>query len=134
MNFTLEQYLMGRDKKYACPQFVKSNAEVLLVRVNKLCIMYNFATGRIARELTSGWRPVEVNNAVPGAAKNSKHTIGQAIDVSDDDGALDTWLLTSEGLGALDECQLWLESPGSTPRWSHLQSVSPNSGKRVFNP
>jgi hypothetical protein len=39
-----------------------------------------------------------------------------------------------ENLDVLAEIGLWLEHPISTPRWCHVQTVPPKSGKRVFTP
>lgn len=73
-----------------------------------------------------------VNTAVPGAAKNSKHIVCQAIDLNDHDGRLDAWCLAN--LDALEELGLWLEHPDATPGWCHLQTQPPRSGNRVFEP
>jgi hypothetical protein len=84
--------------------------------------------------VSSGWRPPAVNAAQRGAAVNSKHMTGRAVDVYDPDGDLDEWLMTGDGQRALKEIGLWLEHPSATKGWSHLQSIPPRSQNRVFYP
>jgi hypothetical protein len=84
--------------------------------------------------VASGWRPPEVNAATPGAAPNSLHMTGRAIDIYDPDGDLDEWLITEAGQRTLAEIGLWMEHPAATKGWSHLQTVPPRSGRRVFYP
>jgi hypothetical protein len=84
------------------------------------------------RDITSGWRPEAVNKRVPGAALRSKHTLGMAIDLGDPDGDLDEWCL--EHLDVLERIGCWLEHPASTKNWTHIQTVAPKSGRRVFYP
>lgn len=134
---TLSQFFMGRDKTFASaltPEIVK-NAEDLLSRVNFLmAIFYTTNPAAHSRGVNSGWRPPKLNATVPGAAAHSHHMTGKAIDLGDDDGTLDAWLMSMPGQKALVDARLWMEHPSATPRWTHLQSVPPGSGRRVFNP
>lgn len=134
---TLSQFFMGRDKSYASaltPEIGK-NAEDLLSRVNFLmAIFYTTNPNAHSRGVNSGWRPPKLNATVPGAAAHSHHMTGKAIDLGDDDGALDAWLMSLAGQKALVDSRLWMEHPSATPRWSHFQSVPPRSGRRVFQP
>jgi uncharacterized protein YcbK (DUF882 family) len=125
---TIEQYWMGRDKRYQqdMTQEIRDNATLLVSRVNKLLEVMGKGTS-----VNSGWRPATVNRQV-GGAKRSNHIIGKAIDLNDDDGSIDEWCMNN--LKELEKVGLWLEHPSKTPRWTHLQSVSPRSGKRVFLP
>jgi hypothetical protein len=84
------------------------------------------------RGITSGWRPVEVNKLVPGAALMSNHTRCMAIDIADPEGDLDEWCMDHQD--ELAEMGLWLEHPASTKGWCHVQIVAPRSGNRVFYP
>jgi len=134
---SLAQFFMGRDVTYksALTPAVTANATDLLQRVNFLLEVFYAANPKAhARGVNSGWRPPALNASVKGAAPRSKHMTGQAIDVGDDDGALDAWLMTPLGQKALVEAKLWMEHPSATPRWCHLQSVPPGSGRRVFYP
>lgn len=134
---TISDYFMGRDKTYAAaltPDIVK-NAEDLLTRVNFLmAIFYTSNPKAHSRAVNSGWRPPKLNATVQNAAPNSHHMTGKAIDVNDDDGQLDAWLMGLAGQKALVDARLWIEHPSATPRWSHFQSEPPRSGRRVFYP
>jgi hypothetical protein len=59
---------------------------------------------------------------------------GEAIDLYDPDGDLDEWLMSEKGRGILEALGLWMEHPASTKSWSHLQTIPPRSGNRVFYP
>ena len=131
MVITLSDYWMRRDVEFplAMTPEIERNAERTVALANAL--LARFGEGR---KVNSGWRPPAVNAAIPTAAKNSKHITGQAIDLADPDGDLDEWLLTQEGQLALEELGLWMEHPAATKGWSHLQTVPPRSGRRVFYP
>lgn len=88
--------------------------------------------GEPSRDLTSGWRPEEVNARVTGAAKRSQHTRCCAIDIADPDGDLDNWCM--EHRDVLVDLGLYLEHPSATNGWCHVQIVPPRSGNRVFLP
>ncbi len=125
---TIDQYFMGRDKTYSkelTNEFI-NNAKTLLVAVNKLLKIYGTYPS-----VNSGWRPPSVNKAAGGSLK-SNHMICRAVDLNDDDGALDAWCMEHQEL--LKELGLFLEHPSKTPRWCHLQNVPPRSGKQVFMP
>ena len=134
---TLEQFYKGRDKQYASDLTaeIQKNAEEILRRANRLLELFTAANPKAhARGCNSGWRPPAVNAGVKNAAPKSNHMKGLAIDIEDDDEELDKWLMTAAGQKALEICQLWMEHPSATPRWAHVQSVPPRSGRRVFNP
>ena len=135
---TLTQYWMGRDRTYAAQlsAAIRAEAEETVHRANLLLARFAQAVpgNSAARGVSSGWRPPEVNAATPGAAKKSNHMLGRAVDLTDADGALDVWLMTPPGQTALADIGLWLEHPSSTPRWCHVQTVPPGSGRRVFYP
>lgn len=115
---TLADYYMGRDRLYAdeLTQELVANAQLTVACANEL-----LRRAGLRRAVSSGWRPVAVNAAVKNAAKKSKHMLCLAIDIDDDDGALDAWCMAH--LDALEELGLWLEHPSATPRWCHVQSV-----------
>jgi hypothetical protein len=125
---TMEDYWMGRDKKYPgdMTQQIRDNVNILLPRVNLLMDI----AGKVGK-VNSGWRPATVNKQVGGSLK-SNHITGRAIDLNDDDGSIDEWCMNN--LKELEKVGLWLEHPSKTPRWCHLQSISPRSGNRVFLP
>lgn len=136
---SLSDYWMGRDASHplAMTPEIEHNAEILLELVNKVLIVANTSgiraplneRGSVVR---SGWRPPAINATTKGAAINSKHMTGQAIDIEDPSGALDKWLYANPQL--LKDVGLWAEHPSATPTWSHLQSIPPRSGNRFFLP
>ncbi len=141
MKVTLENYWMGRDQKYplALTTDIRRNAERTVALVNQLLQEAELAGVSLDRTadgnpLSSGWRPPEVNAATSGAARRSLHMTGEAADIFDPDGELDDWLMTDAGQAVLVRLGLWLEHPGSTRRWSHVQTRPPASKRRVFYP
>jgi hypothetical protein len=139
---TLADYWMGRDATHPLdmtPQ-IERNAFLLLELVDKVLVLAKGAGVTFERHpktgtiVSSGWRPPAVNAETPRAAFRSKHMTGQAIDLFDPDGDLDEWLLTDDGKRVLKDLGLWMEHPAATKGWSHLQSVPPRSGSRVFYP
>lgn len=134
---TLANYFMGRDTAYASSlnAAITAAAKETVIRANALLVMFYSANPKAhVRNVNSGWRPPAVNARVPNAAVSSKHMTGQAIDIGDDDGQLDAWCMTVEGQVALTKIGLWMEHPSSTPRWCHVQTIAPGSGRRVFHP
>lgn len=130
-------YWMGRDSKYRGEMTgqIRANAADLLRRVNTLIDLAGIAletSPATGSPITSGWRPAAVNAAVPGAAPRSKHMTGQAVDLYDPEGDLDNWCLAHPD--KLEQCGIWLEHPSATKGWSHMQSIPPKSGNRVFYP
>ncbi len=129
---TYSQYWSGHDTQFP-DEFtptVKLRSEELVDKVNNLLTVWGGFT-----QITSGWRPAEVNAALVisrGAAKKSNHMKGLAVDLLDKAGNLDTWCLAN--LKVLEDNGLYLEDPASTEGWCHLQSVPPKSGRRVFKP
>ncbi len=124
---TLQDYLMGRDKKYTLTPELQSNAEEMVDKGNQLLAKFGQS-----RKVRSGWRPPEVNAATPNAAKKSKHMNCEALDFEDDEGDLDEYCLANPDV--LQEIGLWQEHPSATKGWCHVQIVPPKSGNRVFYP
>lgn len=111
----------------------KANALSLIARVNTLLIGLPPEIECAHKPIVnSGWRPAWFNATVPGAAPKSKHITGEAIDLADPEGELDEFLFRHPQ--RLIDHDLWLEHPSSTRRWTHLQSVPPRSGNRIFFP
>lgn len=132
---TIEQFYKGRDKAHAdeMTDLIRASAPVTVEKANELLAMF-FADlpAEADRSVNSGWRDKATNAATPGASPTSKHLYGQAVDLSDEDGALDAWCMAHQGV--LESIGLWLEHPFGTPRWCHVQTVPPHSGARVFFP
>jgi len=139
---TLKDYWRGRDTMYAMdltPDIIREATRTVDL-ANKLLndaalhgvnVGVSPVTGSCC---SSGWRPPDVNAGTPNAAPNSNHMTGRAIDIYDPDGDLDEWLMTAYGQAALASLGLWMEHPSATKGWSHLQTIPPHSGKRVYHP
>lgn len=124
---TLDDYFHHADWYNERTAQVDANAAVTVDLANALLDRFGQH-----RAVTSGWRPTAVNRNTPGAAQNSKHLTGQAVDLADPEGDLDEWCYTAQDL--LAEIGLWQEHPASTKGWCHIQTVPPKSGNRVFYP
>ena len=130
MALSLADYCMGRDKKYPddWSDEIEAAAVDLLDRVDALLADFGEE-----RKITSGWRPPAVNASTPNAAPKSKHMTGHAVDLADPEGDLDDWCAENDG-ERLMAYGLWMEHPAATKSWTHLQSLPPKSGKRIFYP
>lgn len=122
---SLEAYLMGRDKEFPLTEQMKADAAVTVERVNQLLAQF----GEF-RKVTSGYRPPEINQKVPGASEHSNHTLCRACDIYDPKGDLDRWCIKYEEV--LRVLGLWIEHHSETPGWCHCQIVPPKSGSRFF--
>lgn len=139
---TLTDFLMGRREQYPLSYSPDIEREALrtIALVSQLLTEAQAAGVTLERNprtgslVSSGWRPPAVNASTPNAAVRSLHMTGRALDVYDPDGDLDEWLMTDAGQAALKRIGLWLEHPAATKGWSHLQTVAPRSGNRVFYP
>lgn len=134
---SLDDYFMGRQQMYRAEltDEVKRNAPETVRRANLLLnAFYADNPGAAPRRVTSGWRPPSLNRTIPGAAKNSLHMTGQAIDLSDDDEELDDWLMSPNGEAVLRELGLRHEHPDYTSRWAHLDTKQPSPGRLHFIP
>lgn len=110
---------------------IAENAKILLLKANTFLEVYERETGREVK-MSSGYRSPEYNKTIPGAAKNSKHMSGQAVDIFDGDKALAKFCLQKARL--LEEYGLYCEDMRCTRNWVHFQSVPPKSGNRFFIP
>jgi hypothetical protein len=132
---TLVDYYMGRDKLYPDELTAKRrlNATRTVELVNALLKRYQDTGGDVSHAVvSSGWRPPQINAKVRNAAPRSNHMECLACDIADVSGKLDAWCLANQSV--LHELGLWLEHPGYTKGWCHVQTVPPRSGNRVFIP
>lgn len=133
----LIDYWQGRNVTHAAEltPLIEQNARDTVLLINQfLDIFYRAFPKAARRTVNSGWRPPSINSGVRNASRTSLHMIGKAIDLSDDDEDLDNWCRSPNGLAALERVGLWLEDPGYTPRWCHLQTQPPGSKRRIFIP
>lgn len=109
---------------------VKSKANVLVDTVNQFLAELNYEE---SISVSSGFRTSSVNAGIKGAAKKSLHMSGSAIDLADPSGKLDEAIKAKPEL--LDKYGLWLEDPGHTPGWVHLDlGVRKARPIRIFIP
>jgi len=120
----LGQHLQGHETELT--EDIKTNAAIICGRANQLIAEFGED-----RKLRSGWRPAAVNHSA-GGAKLSKHMLGQAVDIEDNDGRLDAFC--KQNIGLLEQLELWLEDGTATPTWCHVQCLPPRSGRRFFIP
>lgn len=106
---------------------IAKNAAELLEKVNAFLEHFD---GEV--RITSGYRSPEYNKSIPGAAKNSKHMSGEAIDIFDPDKRLAKFTFIKEAL--LAEYDLYCEDMRCTRNWVHFQSRPPRSKSRFFIP
>ena len=115
------------------PEFteqVKSNIKAFLPTLN--AFLKELGIQKVT--VTSGFRPTAVNAATPGAAKNSTHCLGKAVDIFDPGNSLNDLVLQHPEL--LKKYGLWVESRESTPNWCHLDCSTSRADRpiRVFKP
>lgn len=123
---SIEEVLMGRDKKFPLNRELETNLGKLLVSLNQFREIY----GKPMR-VSSGYRPGPFN-ASAGGAKKSNHMLCLACDFIDLESSLDNYCVANQDI--LEQCGLYLEHPKWTSNWCHLQCVKPASGKRIFVP
>lgn len=128
---SMNEILMGRVKFEDLEPEIQENLTELHRRINLLRAKINRPL-----KVNDGLRRQGVDKPKNGAAK-SKHYMGQAIDLDDDDSGW-LWFWCMDNLEFIKEVGLWLEhgcythSKGGT--WCHFQIVPPGSGKRIFVP
>lgn len=114
---------------YATTPEIDANLAILLTRLN----IIRTAWGR-PMTITSGLRSEAQQEALIAAGKSnahhSKHLIGAAADIADDDGSFYDWCRANEEL--LEQARLWCEERQGN--WQHFQIYPPMSGKRWFSP
>jgi hypothetical protein len=113
---------------------INNNAIKLLGLINQLLN----DLGIESADVTSGWRPPQINNKTTNAAKRSYHMMGLACDILDDENQTLAKLVASRP-DLLKKYGLWLESPDSTKgintNWAHLDlGTRQDRPSRVFLP
>lgn len=113
---------------------IRNNAIKLLALINQLLS----DLGITESDVTSGWRPLQINNKTTNAAKQSGHLNGLACDILDDDNQNLAKLVASRP-DLLRKYGLFLESPQSTKgintNWVHLDCLTrADRPSRVFLP
>jgi len=129
MNFTREQYMMGRDSQYPTTEEMEASAAILLHRVSKLLREYQIINKKqVNWKISSGYRPGHYNKPY---STTSPHLECKAIDIADTlDIGLDKWIDSDPTI--LERFNLWREHPSKTPSWVHLD-IRPRA-TRTFMP
>lgn len=130
MAISMDEILKGRAKLEDLDKETQANLKILHERINLLRTAY----GKPLKVNDGYRRPQDIPK---NGASKSKHLIGAAIDLDDDDkGTLWTWVFNN--LDLIQEIGLYIEHPGYTHHsggsWLHFQIIPPNSGKRIFVP
>lgn len=123
---TLSEFLMNRDREYPLTPKLYENATRLLVAVNFLRDRYGKAM-----VVSSGYRPGHYNREA-GGAPTSPHLTCEAIDIFDRDRNLTEFILDNPQI--LEELDLYMEDPGHTTTWVHLQTRQVKTKSRIFLP
>ena len=123
MKFTLQELYTGYSMSEVPPP-VMENLKKLRAALNALGQYYEPPVA-----CNKGFRDESYNTKVGGQA-TSPHLTGQAADLRDNAGGLKFWCAMNQD--KLKECGLWMEDPGATPTWCHLQ-IRPAS-RLVFLP
>lgn len=134
MKITTQDILTSQGKYPArayhdeCTEEVQKNAKETARRVSDL--LKDFFKVWIS----SGFRTSSSNANTPGAAKKSNHMRALALDLMTLGFYLKQDYEINKNKSLLVKHDLYLEDPDYTKTWTHLQSVPPRSGKRVFIP
>jgi len=126
-----KQFYKGRDEQYKdeLTNEIKDNVKILLNRVNAL--LDELKIDKV--EVSSGWRPSNINANTKGASKKSAHMIGMAVDLVDKNNELYNKIINKSDL--LKKYDLWMEDKDSTPTWCHLDFKQRTDRPiRVFKP
>lgn len=119
--------MLGYHQLNDVPQGVQQNIQFFLKKMNVVRMCYGKPM-----IVTSGYRSHADQMRINPRAPNSKHTMGKAIDIRDNNGELKEWI--SKNIDIFEVCNIWLEEFQYTPTWVHFQGEPPRSGKRFFIP
>jgi hypothetical protein len=113
---------------------INTNAIKLLGLINQLLS----DLGIESADVTSGWRPPQINNKTTNAAKRSYHMLGLACDILDNEDQNLCNLVASRP-DLLRKYGLWMESPtatkGHNTNWCHIDcGTRADRPSRVFLP
>lgn len=135
---SLAQYIGGHANSKDLTDVRRHNAAVLLNVVNAAIAHMQkkgvvFKTNpktetQISGNTEGGFRP---QGTITGK-KFSAHKEGMAVDIYDPDNAIDNYITAHPEV--LDTFNLYREHPSATPRWCHLTTRAPKSGRRTFYP
>jgi len=126
----MSELLMGRIKLEELDIETQQNLSLLLIKIN----IVRKAYGK-PMKVNDGYR--RPNDTPKNGAKKSKHLIGAAVDI-DDDEAGTFWNWCKDNLDVIYDAGLCIEDPrwthGKVGTWVHFQSIRPSSGRFIFVP
>jgi hypothetical protein len=138
MNITLDDYTKdpqtGADRRLQYP--LDWTPEVQANAIKLLKVINSFLTELGIEEATvsSGFRPLAINNKTLHAAKSSYHMSGLAVDLKDNN-IQDLGKLIASRPDLLKKYNLWLEDLNHTHYWTHLDlGTRTDRPSRVFLP
>jgi uncharacterized protein YcbK (DUF882 family) len=138
MNITLDEYTKdpqtGADRRLQYP--LDWTPEVEANAIKFLAIVGSFLDELGIKEITisSGFRPLAINNKTLHAAKSSYHMSGLAIDCKDNQKQ-DLAKLIASRPDLLRKHGLFLEDPNSTHYWAHIDmGTRADRPNRIFIP
>lgn len=130
MSISMDEILKGRAKFEDLDKEIQENLLTLHERINVIRTAY----GKPMR-VNDGFR--RSKDTPKNGAKKSKHLLGAAIDIDDDDKGT-FWNWVKNNLELFQEVGIWIEDPrwthGAVGTWIHCQILPPASGKRIFVP
>lgn len=127
---TMKELLMGRVELKDLDKEIQENLQLLLIKINIVRKAYG--------------KPLKVNDGFrrskdtpKNGASKSKHLIGAAVDIDDDETGT-FWNWCKDNLDIIYDAGLYMEDPrwthGKIGTWMHFQSIAPVSGKFIFVP
>lgn len=122
---SVTDYLMGRVKFEDLSDDLKGHVNTIVPKANELLSHF----GQF-RKCNSGYRSPDDQRRINPKAMHSNHLICLAIDLEDNDGALNKFCKDNPKL--LESLELYCEERQGN--WQHIQAISPKSGHRWFIP
>ena len=127
MTFSVEELLCAGSRKWN-----KKDVDAVTLRnLDDLCQKVNALGYKPPMYASSCLRSLEDQKRINPKALGSSHLYGCAVDIKDPDGKL-AWVKANKA--KLEQCGLWCENPQYTKGWVHLQTYTPKSMSRIFNP
>ncbi len=126
-------------RNYPTTKVIDSNLLVLFQRLQQLETLWIAHVGigisdgfKCNSGLRSEAQQRDLVKAGKSTALKSKHLLGLAADLNDEDGEIKKWLQARPHI--LSDIHLWCEAAEACPNWLHVQICPPASGKRWFSP
>lgn len=106
---------------------IQGNLDKLLAALNEVRTAYGKPM-----TINSGLRSQADQQRINPSAPKSKHLLGLAVDIRDNDGLFWAWCMMNTPL--MEKLGFYFEDKNATPTWTHMQLCPPRSGNRIFKP